>query len=413
MWYVALFASLATKAQAAHTIVGATHIKDATLVVLAIFDTMLYWSLLKIPAQIVLITTTIPYAFALITVPHHQQYGNSTNRVKRWLRVAVPLFTILIVGLALLETLKMDAYSFAHLAIVVVGKTVLLCPTWITKGHHLFLTASPYLSSALSIHLTPLKTINDVLHHISTSLFGVNNPTTHYPNCLKTSLHLQTTTLLFLLDGISQWPKGWSCPARGCWGLAGDVLLVQGLMVVFRKKAELEAQEKNLNDQADTADRSLKNDHAQAVVNLGLVHCISSLLAITLVIVVPALIRPGSSAIVYDTSNSVYARYLGLITFAWTVLWLYTDCTNTVQTKLGPADAGLKVLLEEMKARSRFMDESRWFRKTLFVLAAVPLILATVKHELAGNTLVALVRQVDKLVSEIHPETLGADLSSS
>lgn len=191
------------------------------------------------------------------------------------------------------------------------------------------------------------------------------------------------------------------------------MLLVQGLMVVFRKKAELEAQEKNLNDQADTADRSLKNDHAQAVVNLGLVHCISSLLAITLVIVVPALIRPGSSAIVYDTSNSVYARYLGLITFAWTVLWLYTDCTNTVQTKLGPADAGLKVLLEEMKARSRFMDESRWFRKTLFVLAAVPLILATVKHELAGNTLVALVRQVDKLVSEIHPETLGADLSSS
>lgn len=382
-----------------------THDKDVTLVIQALADTMFYWSLLKISAKVVLIVTTLPYAFVLITIPRQPYYYETTLQIDRWLHIAVPLFATLIVGIGLLETPKMDAYSFGHLAIAVAGRMIPLCPTWIIKAQLLFRTASHCLSNPLAIQLVPLKAIKNLDHRVSTSLFGFNNPLIEYLNRLATSVHLQTTALLFLLDGISQWPKRWSFPVRGCWSLAGGVLLLHGMRLsLSRKKAEPDTKERDSSAKVDTC---LKNDNMKDVIKLGLKHCISSLLAITIITSLPSLVGTGSSATIYHASASVHGLYRGLITLSWTSLWVSTNCTNTVQRKLGSADARSKVSPDERKAEDRSTKESRWFKKTLLGLSAVPLMLATVKHGLSGNTLAIFSKQVDKLVSVHHSCTFG------
>lgn len=76
-----------------------------------------------------LVASAIPYAVAVVG-NSYQQHINPNNSVQRWIHVGTPLFTILVVGIALLNAQKLDSYSFAQLLLGVVAKTVLLRPAW-------------------------------------------------------------------------------------------------------------------------------------------------------------------------------------------------------------------------------------------------------------------------------------------
>lgn len=45
---------------------------DITLILDALSETALYWSLVKVPAQLALVVSTVPYAVALINILHQR-----------------------------------------------------------------------------------------------------------------------------------------------------------------------------------------------------------------------------------------------------------------------------------------------------------------------------------------------------
>lgn len=128
-------------------------------------------------------------------------------------------------------------------------------------------------------------------------------------------------------------------------------------------------------------------DQYSTVINLAFKHCVSSLLAL----IIASCIGPGGEATVYGTSNFVTASYVALMTLAWALLWFLTS-----RTESSSLDPGLN---DEMKAEEDEREENkRWSKRLLILFAAVPLVLAVLKHGLSGNTLVSLSRHFDELV---------------
>ncbi|KAJ9107101.1 hypothetical protein QFC20_003826 [Naganishia adeliensis] len=137
------------------------------------------------------------------------------------------------------------------------------------------------------------------------------------------------------------------------------------------------------------------------VINLPFEHCVNMLLAL----IIASCIGPGGEATVYGSSNFVTASYVALMALAWALLWFLTSRTES--SSLDP------VLNDEMKAGDENEKNERRSKRLLTLFAAVPLVLAVLKHGLSGNTLVSLSRHFDELIASTDPNIVAVNSSSS
>lgn len=307
--------------------------------------------------------------------------------------IGAPLFTVVVVGFSLLEARKVDAYSLAHLVIAVVGKTVMLRPEWTCNACSHFRAASERISKRLVPHLGLIRARS---LHLCPSLID-NHPIRRYWTRLTTSAHLQTTTFIFFADGLGQLPKRWSFLAQGCWGWGLGVLLVRGLMEVtgkFGEKSDRDNLEGYSRVEEDVEDDLVRDDRSE-LIHLACGHCISTTIAISVVTIAPSLVPTYATAI--GTFCFVNFKYISLITLTWTVLWFHTYCTSAFPEPIHVED--LTMLSSQTKASEGTSKVQRWVGKALVLLAAAPMVLATFKHGLSGNTMVSLFGELDDLVS--------------
>jgi hypothetical protein len=386
---------------------------DAALAILAISETMFYWSHLKAPPQAILIATALPYAFALIAASQTKHHGALLDRMVHCLGTSAPLGVMLIVGIVLLNTRKMDTYAFGNLVVAVVGKTSLLCPAWIEHVQYVLHAVWQCLSDPLALHLAPFKWIYEVHHRLSPAPTNVRPVIRHLRN-LTTSVHLRATVLLFVVDAIWQHPKGWSTPARQSWGLGIAVLLVEALKKLMARRGE--NHDLRIRGSVSSEGKGgIGSDRTAHVIILALRHGACSLLAILCINFGPPIIRHKGVAAL-DTSTSIHVRWFGLIILIWTVLWLLTKSPDPLRAKSKPADAPSWLKSQgKTKARRFALKQNRRIRRILIGIAAVPLALVAVKHGQSGNALVGFCKQVNTVSvascfdANVHADSLIAD----
>lgn len=350
----------------------------------AMSDTALYWSLVKVPAQSMIIASMLPYAVALTT----SHDGNVSSRLARWTSVAVPPFTILVIGIALTHAQKMDVYSFAQLAFAVFGKTVTMRPDWTRVAERLFDTTSEWISHQTT---TLLYAVQAGVPYLSPSTRG--KPTVRRrSDTSKTSFHLRTTVFIFLVEAVVQFPKRWSFPTSSCWIWGVGVLLVRGLGYLFekerRKEEDLQQEYSKLGHVEEVFD-----DGGESVI-LGLRFCVSSVAAI-FVFAIASFLITGSI-----DSNHVNLQCISFIAVAWTILWMVTRGTGP-SGKPNRVDMVGSSAAESQVSRG-ISKGQRWISRVQLSLAAVPMILAMLKHGVSGNQLLVLFGEVDNLVRRLQ-----------
>ncbi|KAI5448869.1 hypothetical protein NCC49_006056 [Naganishia albida] len=369
----------------------------------AVSDTALYWSLVKVPAQTMILVSTLPCAVTLVI----SRNGSAATQAERWARVAVSPCTILVVGIALLDAQKMDAYSFAQLAVAMVGKTVVLHPGWTSIAQRLVGNTSEWISSRITPHLNAIQARLPRLP----PMFLDNPSIRRNWTCLKIPPHLSTTALIFLVDELGQLPKRWSFLTRSCWILGLGVMVARGLRAVIDRmwqKEEKEEQEGYSRVGADTSGEAVRDDRCR-LIDVGLQSCISAAIAISIFAVTPTLIVSDTISDVPD--SSVYVKSISSIAIAWIVLWLHAYRTGASGKPIQKQGSGM--LGVEAKAGTGNWRAWRWMRGGSLSLALVPVILAVTKHWLSGNTLVALSGELEKLINTPDRGTIGIVHSGS
>lgn len=370
----------------------ASHAK-ATTILDAISETALYWSLLKLPAQMVFLALTLPYAFALLSTSHLHYMETSRRQAGSWMNIGTPLFTIVIVGFALLEARKVDSYSFVQLVIAVIAKTMALRPDWTCTAQRLCRNTSEWISGRMPSHLVSLVPRLPSLRPLGLD----HHPFGRHLSFISTSAHLHTTTLIFFADGLGQLPKRWSFLARDCWTWGLGVLLVRGMMAITNKFAEKRDRENDEGyskvgeesvDELDGADRF-------GLVDLALGYCISTTIAISLVTIAPSRISLGATD--SATVSFVNVKYISMISFAWTALWVIHHRFSAFPDSTQEED--LTMLASQTKAADETSKDKRWIGRALILVAAAPMVIATFRHGLSGSALVSLSGELNGLVS--------------
>jgi hypothetical protein len=338
-----------------------------------------------------ILASMLPHAIALIGT--HQ--GNAATRVERWARIAAPPFTILVVGIALLDVQKMDAYSFAQLVVALVVKTATLRPGCTSIVQRLYRV----ISESISKRTTPiLHALQARLPRFPPSLLDKTRHIRRYLMRVATSPHLMTTALIFFVDGLGQLPKRWSFLTRSCWIWGFGVLVVRGLGIGLdrmRRKDEIVGEEGYSRVGADPSGEAVRDDRGR-VTDVGLQSCISGAIAILTFAFLPTWIASDTTSNVL--SSAVYVKSISSITIAWMVLWFVayrTDASGKPVQEQGPAILGAETNGEVGKSRA-----GRWMARVSLLLATVPVILAVMKHGVSWNTLLALSGGLDKLVCD-------------
>lgn len=371
----------------------------------AISDIAFYWSLLKVPAQIVFLASILPHAFALLRSGPHR-HRPADRQAAQWMNIGTPLFTIVVFGVALLKARKVDSYSFAQLVIAVIAKTMALRPDWTCTAQRLLCVALDWIPGWMAPHVNSLKSRLPRFRPLVIDDHSVGRQLKH----LATSIHLQTTTLIFFADGLGQLPKRWSFLARDCWTWGLGVLLVRGLMAVTNKFAEKRDRENDEGyskvgeesmDELDEADRF-------GLIDLALGYCISTTIAISLVTIAPSWISLGAT----DSAavSFVNVKYISMISFAWTALWVVHHRSSAFLDSNQEED--LTMLASQTKAADETSKNKRRIGRALILIAAAPMIIATFKHGLSGNALVSLSGELNGLVSNsTRSQTLSLTFS--
>jgi hypothetical protein len=343
----------------------ASHAK-ATTILNATSETALYWSLLKLPGQMVFLALTLPYAFALLSTSPLHYMEISRRQAGCWAYIGTPLFTIVVVGFALLEARKVDSYSFVQLVLAVVAQTTALRPDWTCTTQRLCRNTSEWISGRMASHLVSLKPRLPSLHPLGLH----RHPFGRHLSSITTSAHLQTTTLIFFTDGLGQLPKRWSFLARDCWSWGLGVLLVRNLMAVTNKFAEKRDRE-NDEGYSRVEEESVKGlDEAECseLIDTALGYCISTTIAFLLVIIAPSWRWIPLGATDSATVNFVNVKYISMISFAWTALWVIHHRFSAFPDSTQEED--LTMLASQTKAADETSKDKRWIGRALILVAA-------------------------------------------
>lgn len=339
---------------------------DTRPILEAITETAFYWSLVKVPAQVTLVAQAFPYAVSLIN-NSSQLHVAPKCQGQRWLRFGTLLFTILIIGVALLQAQKLDSYAFGQLVVAVAGKTVRLSPEWLRLTQRLVRISSEWLSTTLS----SVGSVAPVSLCLPLPLAIIH----HHFKGLTTSRHLRITTFIFLVDGMSQLPKRWSFIGRGSWGWAGGTLVVRAAMLLIDGYSEGEALERHEEGnttavKAEQVDDNPGEGYHRTIINAALQHCISSTLALCLA----SYLLPNGAVILDTRGNS--ARYFGILTLAWTSLWFTTTMTDASTEPIpNYLEQAYKISRAEAVTEGGSFKAKRWMGKLIMTMAVTPVVI--------------------------------------
>jgi hypothetical protein len=208
--------------------------------------------------------------------------------------------------------------------------------------------------------------------------------------------YVVATLTIYIIDGLTQWPKRWSFLTPNCWALGAGVLGMRAMMAMLERPAddELRSGEAGAGDPQDTV-----TDRAQqaALYDLGLRHCFTVLAAIIVVCATSNLIDIDGGSAGHQSGwswNAVTAFYMTAVTICWAAPWvdrLAREGEKTTYTEVGSPSPAEQGILQNQKTAS-------WWR-ILLVIAAVPLLLGTMKHVMSGTTLGAVYDRMDVGVS--------------
>lgn len=384
-----------------------TSICNVNTVIQAAADLFLYWSYLKVPARIIILSSTLPYTFALLAeilgIVQSRASCAMTGQLKVFITAVI---TVFLTGTGVFWSKKQDSFAFLQLMIAICLKTITILPKAASAIQHLLLRSSRIIFSWTSARTRGM-----------TSTLSRVVPTSYAPTICSLSNriyhrfatpHLLTTIILFLLDFLFQLPKRWSFFTSRCLGLAIGIMMTDALIRYLEgslRKDQVQSASGSKGGEGSSGADELAtgdDDHFRNVIQRATESCMTSFLAL--------LIASTSSAVIDTTASTSSPLYISqldrnarivhfmlIILLCWLVVWGSTALRSTSSRE----DGVPKEEAATESARRKVLGERRpkWF---IAILGTLPLVLAVGKHTMSGTMLGRVYDHYDQVVSRFR-----------
>ena len=331
-------------------------------------ETFFYWCLIKISPRIALVVLSLPCAIMLVA-----RAGNLPSTPSGQFASSTGLAIIAFVGIHTLQAPKLDSFAFLQLCFATVLKTLQHFPTITLACKERFATS---IDSSRALFRYMEKSLD------------------HVPATPSVALRLGLTLIIYIIDGLSQWPNRWSTLGRYSlpWGAA--VLIVRGTMVLVDDGAQ-ESTADGLEEASVTSlDMRYKRCKSQC-----LRHYLSVFLAVVIVCMIPLSIDIGSDSIrsggilsKNDTTTLYFAALIacGLALYFYHIRW---DMEKPTYKAIGDTSS------DETTPVPHRVKRTSWLNMLLSVSAIAPLFLAAGKHAMSGSQLQSIYVALGRAVS--------------
>lgn len=364
----------------------------------------MYWSYLKIPAQIIIISSILPYAFTLLAEILGDVQFRAPYTITGQFKVFITgVITVFLTGTGIFWSEKQDSYAFVHLVIAICLKTIVMLLKKTSEIQHLsriYQKISSWTTSRTS--------------RVTSTLSGLI-PTSYAPTICSlvnrifhrfATPHFSTTVILFLADFLFQLPKRWSFFTSRCWGLAVGILMTDALIRYLERslqKGEVQSacdikgnNKSSITDELATGG----DDHFRNTIRRATESCTISFLAL--------LISSTSSATIDSTASKVSSplyinqsdrnaksvHFMLIICLCWLVVWASTARRSTLTGENGVANQEA-----EIESARRKVLSVRRPKLFIAILGLLPLVLAVGKHTMSGTMLGRVYDHYDQVVS--------------
>lgn len=291
----------------------------------------------------------------------------------------------------LVHSPKIDSYSSLHLVVALALRTLLLQPAWNQQVYDAWYDSYQRIST----YMPPTDWMTGPFYR-----YGIQDtPAGRYAAIISRRIatpYFVATVAIYIIDGLTQWPKRWSFLTPNCWVLGVGVLALRALMAKLERVAgdEWQSGEESPRDPDDTD--FTERTHQATLYNLGVRHCFAALAAMIIVCATSDLIDIDGSSLTHQGGwswNAITALYMPAVTICWALPWVQQH-----------AGAGGKSTYTEVGSPGTAEDGGHmkrgagWWR-VLLVAAAVPLLVGTTKHVVSGTTLGAVYDRMNLSVS--------------
>ncbi|KAJ9101882.1 hypothetical protein QFC21_003222 [Naganishia friedmannii] len=367
------------------TYVSDTLMDNINTVLQATADLFLYWSYLKVPARLIIISSTLPYAFTLLAEILGLVQSRASYTITGPFRVfTTGVMTIFLTGIGLFWSEKQDSYAFLHLVVAICLKTIVMLPKEGSVVQHFLLRIFQKISSWITSRtsrmtgtlprLVPPSYAPTICSFVTRIFHRFATP------------HFSATLILFLVDFLVQLPKRWSFFTSRCWGLAIALLVTDGLINVLEGCLRRDENDKPHNSHATVTEN---DDHFRNTIYRATEACMTSFLALLIASTSSTSIditaSHASSPLYVGNSdrNAKIVHFLLIILLCWLVVWVST----VLRSDSARGDDDVKHEAESEEAARRKVLGERKPKLFIAILGLLPLVLAIGEQTMSGTIL--------------------------